>query len=160
MAGRTQKIPTRTTQDQEARQRFIEDMRSESVPSRMAAMRDLIGYFERTVNPPQLDTHAFPILKFTRREDAIEAGAASTLDTRFFPVIRYKKRLEVLNGFVPQLIERMNDSDSRVRACAVYLLGQLSAREALPQLRQLSQSDRDELVRSWAASAVETIGRR
>lgn len=155
-----QQVPKRLTPEQDARRRFIDDLRSGSTSTRLAAMSDLIAYFERTVNPSSLDTRLFPVLRYTRREDAIESQAQSVLDLRFFPVVRYKQRMAALSGFVPQLIERLDDPDARVRTGAVYLLGQIGAREGLPQLRRLSRGDTDQQIRILAADAVSALETR
>jgi hypothetical protein len=60
---------------------------------------------------------------------------------------------------VPLLIGCLADADSRVRALAATRLGFLSmtASDAVPALKQLVQTDTDELVRSRAKDALYNI---
>jgi HEAT repeat protein len=154
----TQQVPKRATHEQEARQMFIEELRGNDVKMRLGAMSALFAYLDRTTNPPAVDPRFFPILRYTHRENAIEGRPPSELDLRYFPVLRWQQRMETLRSFVPQLIERLGDSDPQIRTSAAYLLGQIGAREALPQLRRLGQSDPDPQVRTIASAAIEAIG--
>lgn len=120
-------------------------------------MSSLLGYLERTINPPQFDPRFFPLLRYAHREDAIEGRPPSQLDLRFFPVLRFQQRMDALRSFVPQLMERLADTDAQVRSSAAYLLGQAGAREALPLLRRISQNDPEPQVRTAAAASLEAL---
>ncbi|HSB47336.1 MAG TPA: HEAT repeat domain-containing protein [Candidatus Bilamarchaeum sp.] len=156
MASR--QIPKRASFEQDARKALVDELRSGDLNARMRAMGVLFDYFERTLSPSPIDMRAFPLLRISRREHAVEGRPQSELDLRAFPVLRYQQRMEALRSFTPQLIDRLSDSDAQVRTSAAYLLGQVGARDALPLLRAISKSDPDPQVRAMAVSAVESIG--
>jgi hypothetical protein len=157
MAGTQQRVPKLASPDQEARKRLIEEMRGDDVKVRLGAMSALFSYLDRTTNPPQVDPRFFPILRYAHRENAIEGRSPSELDLRYYPAIRWQQRMEALRSFVPQLIERLGDSDTQMRTSAAHLLGQIGAREALPQLRRLSLNDPEQQVRTIASAVLEAL---
>ena len=59
---------------------------------------------------------------------------------------------------VPQLLEALENSDPKVRAAAVFALGEIKATAAVAPLTTLAEKDDSEVVRDAARFALDAIG--
>lgn len=153
---RAQPVPQRVSSQTE----LSEQLRSRDPHERVQAIANLALYLNDTLNPPSIDYRYFPVLRLQReqRERAVEGdGHSHGIDLRYFPVLRMKRRLDTVFGYVPALVERLDDKDAQVRAAAAHMLGLIGDSRAYDAIRRLSLDDPNELVRSIANTSLQLI---
>jgi len=137
------------------------------------AMRGLCKVVEDQSNPHNVRRHACYFLAFEGEMDALDLFIMLVSDTSEHPVIRGQaaegiaillgstdRRRKAWRRSVDALLPCLDDSSGEVRFWAMFALGVLKVKQALPRLRRLAKSDRYTGSMGWpnCEEAKDAIG--